>query len=290
MSDGTDSFTRKSAPSSSDLLGAAETAVRAAGDILLELYESPRRIRARNLRDVKLEADHQSQDAVLKALRKVFPDHGIISEECEEQPTRSGYTWVIDPLDGSVNFLHGIPHFCVSVACYGSDDNPEPGGEHTLAAPLAGAVFAPVTGEIFLGIPGRSPLLNQRPLALGDSPPLSDSVVSCSFGKTRSSIRRMALLSGELALRARKVRLLGSTALELAYIASGRLGGLVQPSVGIWDFAAGRIVLEGAGGLFECRPAGRGLWCILAAAPGTYQGLTDTLILVSKDSRRNASS
>jgi fructose-1,6-bisphosphatase/inositol monophosphatase family enzyme len=227
----------------------------------------------RLLHDVKLETDQLCEKAIIAAIREPFPDHAILTEESGELPGSGDCTWIVDPLDGTVNFWHGLPFFCVSIACYRNGGRANEGGGHAglPGAPVAGAVFLPFSQELFVGTPGRGAFLNGRPIRVSNDERPSDVVVTVSFGKTPEMMQRMTRRLDVLLPQVRKVRCLGAVAAELAYVAAGFLGGLVYEGIKLWDFAAGKILLEEAGGFLEAAETEPGQWRVLAGAPGVRQ-------------------
>ncbi len=260
---------------------AAERAVESAGDILMAIW--PQRTPPEEVRphDVKLEADRLSEEAVISILAKSFPDDALLSEERGFRPGRSGRLWIVDPLDGSVNFHHGLSYFAISVACYHhAQESPEGarGDLASLGVPLVGVVHAPAFHETYVGVRGGGATCNEAPIAVGRETSLPEAVIGLSFGSREETMARMCRLSATLAREARKVRIFGSTALDMAQVACGRMAALIQGHVRSWDFAAGRVILEESGGLFEARGVGPEGWEILASSPGILPHLQAALL------------
>jgi fructose-1,6-bisphosphatase/inositol monophosphatase family enzyme len=257
----------------------AISAARRAGVIQMHHFRN-RTVRCRRrLHDVKIETDRKCENAIIAAIRERFPEHAILSEESGALEGAGEYTWVVDPLDGTVNFWHGLPFFCASIACYRRADHRAvefDSCEGRLGLPVAGVIFLPFSDELFTGVPGRGAFLNGRPIRVSDSQSAADAVVTVSFGKTPESMRRMTRRLDALLPQVRKARCLGAAAAELAYVAAGFLGGLVYDGIELWDFAAGKIILEEAGGFLEAREAEPDLWRVIAGA----SGLRNTLISV----------
>jgi fructose-1,6-bisphosphatase/inositol monophosphatase family enzyme len=258
----------------------AETATRAArraGAIQLHHFRNTAVRCTRLLHDVKLETDQLCEKAIIAAIRERFPDHAILTEESGQLPGSGECTWIIDPLDGTVNFWHGLPFFCVSIACYRNGGCPAAeGGTHAglPGAPVAGVVFLPFSQELFVGIPDRGAFLNGRPICVSRLERTGDAVVTVSFGKTPEMMRRMTRRLDVLLPQVRKVRCLGAVAAELAYVAAGFVGGLVYENIKLWDFAAGKILVEEAGGFLEAAQTVPGQWRVTAGGPGLRETLT----------------
>jgi len=262
----------------------AETAVSAAwraGAIQLNHFRNTA-VRCRRLpHDVKLEIDCLCENVIIAAIRESFSDHAILTEESGLLPGSGEYTSIIDPLDGTVNFWHGLPFFCVSIACY---RNGGPAGSRTPPAglpgtPVTGVVFLPSSQELFVGTPGRGALLNGRPIRASHAESASDAIVTVNFGKTPDTMRRMTGRLDVLLPQVRKARCLGAVAAELAYIAAGFLDGLIYEGIRLWDFAAGKIILEAAGGFLEAAETEPGQWRVLAGAQTIRDSLESVLTL-----------
>lgn len=251
----------------------AISAARRAGAIQLHHFRNTTLRCTRLLHDVKLETDQLCEKAIIAAIHDSFPDHAILAEESGELPGSGDCTWIVDPLDGTVNFWHGLPFFCVSIACYRNGGRANEGGGHAglPGAPVVGAVFLPFSQELFVGTPGRGAFLNGRPIRVSNDERPSDVVVTVSFGKTPEMMQRITRRLDVLLPQVRKVRCLGAVAAELAYVAAGFLGGLVYEGIKLWDFAAGKILLEEADGFLEAAETEPGQWRVLAGAPGVRQ-------------------
>jgi fructose-1,6-bisphosphatase/inositol monophosphatase family enzyme len=258
----------------------AISAARRAGAIQLHHFRNTAVRCTRLLHDLKLETDTLCENAIIAAIREHFPDHAILTEESGQLPGSGEYTWIIDPLDGTVNFWHGLPFFCVSIACYRNGGiTGEGDGTHTglPGAPVIGVVFLPSSQELFVGVPGQGAFLNGRPIRVSSAERTSDAVVTVSFGKTPEMMRRMTRRLDVLLPQVRKARCLGAVAAELAYVAAGFLGGLVYEGIKLWDFAAGKILLEEAGGFLEAVETEPDHWRVLAGGP-MIRGLLESVL------------
>lgn len=255
------------APSARELAATARKAARRAGELQLQHFRRGPAVRSHALHDVKLATDRLCEMTVVQTVRARFPDHAVLGEEGGEIPGDGGYLWIVDPLDGTVNFLQGLPFFCAAVACYRRNGTSPP-------TPVAGAVFLPFSGEMFTAVVGRGAEVNGTPLRRREKVSPERAVVSVSFGKTEPLMRRMARRLARLLPRVRKARCLGAAAGELAYIAAGYFDGLFYEGIRLWDFAAGRILVEEAGGFFAARETAPGEWQVAAGAPGLEALLT----------------
>jgi myo-inositol-1(or 4)-monophosphatase len=213
---------------------------------------------------------------IIAAIREHFPDHSILSEESGALAGEDGYIWIIDPLDGTVNFWHGLPFFCVSIACYRNTYQSVGANrlsEMALTTPVAGVILSPFSQELFSAIAGRGTFLNGRPIRVSSIERAADAVITVSFGKTPVTMQRMTRRLDALLPQVRKVRCLGAAAAELAYVAAGFLNGLIYENIKLWDFAAGKIILEEAGGFLNCAETAKGLWRVIAGAPAVRETL-----------------
>jgi myo-inositol-1(or 4)-monophosphatase len=225
------------ADSLDDFLAAARRAADAGGAQLLD-WAGRFAVREKGPADLVTEADLASQAAVRKELLAAFPDHGFLAEE-EGASTvgRDGYRWIVDPLDGTTNYVHGLPQFCVSIAL-------ERHGEM-----LVGVVYDPIGKECFSAARGRGADVNGRPLRTSGVTRLSQALVAASFPP---SVRRTdGVIAEFLAVleRAQAVRRMGSSALNLAYVAAGRLDAYWARDTKTWDVAAGWLLVREAGGI-----------------------------------------
>lgn len=219
-----------------DFLQAAEEAARLGGQVLRS-WASRFTVREKSRANLVTEADTASQQAIHDFLRKRFPQHGFLGEEgLEIHAAQSPYRWVIDPLDGTTNYVHGFPYYAVSIAL---QEN---------GRLIAGAVFNPVTDEMFLAQDGAGAWLNRQPLRCSDVPQLAEALVIASLPVATQpqdpSVQRFLRVLG----KAQTVQRTGSAALNLAYVAAGRIDGFWSTSLKPWDMAAGVLIVQEAGG------------------------------------------
>jgi fructose-1,6-bisphosphatase/inositol monophosphatase family enzyme len=257
-----------------------DTAIQAAfraGEIHMLHFRDPLVAHAEALYDVKLETDRLCEEAIVQIIRSRYPDHSILAEEGGRQEGSGKCTWIIDPLDGTVNFWHGLPFFCTSIACYAKSAPHGPGkanaGDSRLGTPLVGVVRLPATDELFAAAAGMGATLNGKPIHPDADRRLNQVLVSVSFGKTPPAMQRMAATVADLLPRVRKVRCLGAAAAELAYVAAGYLGAVMYTNLKPWDFAAGKIILEEAGGSLKAVETQPDQWQVEAGGPGLEQAL-----------------
>ncbi len=228
--------------SSPSPLSTAIQAARDAGNLIRSHFGRPLDVAAMFAHDIKLDLDVQSQELITNTLLSSFPDHAIYGEEGIAGCQDSDWQWIVDPIDGTVNFFYSIPHFCISIALRYK-------GEIVL-----GVILDPMRDELWQVERGGIPLLNGSPIRVSQRALLSDAVVSVGMSKSPDiSIQATALLE-KYVRRARKCRLMGSAALDLAYVACGRLDAYIEKSVSLWDVAAGKLLVEAAGGRVDITP------------------------------------
>jgi myo-inositol-1(or 4)-monophosphatase len=217
-------------------LATAVEAARAAAEIQLSLRG---RVGTREKADRSLvtEADLASEEAILPRLRAAFPDDSILSEEAGESGPNSGRQWIVDPLDGTTNFSRGQPIFAVSIALW------EDG------APAVGVVLIPVLDELFTATRDVDALLNGQPIRVSGVGSVREAMINCYFD--RHGLLEPGLRVFNQVARAceGRVKILGSTASMLCFVACGRLDAQMRNKTNLWDFAAGALVLERAGGI-----------------------------------------
>jgi myo-inositol-1(or 4)-monophosphatase len=240
----------------SDLAFASELA-REAGRLLMDRYERVERVDYKSARDIVTEVDHLSEELIIAAIRARNPGDGIQAEESGEHPTEAGHApaaatgrvWIIDPVDGTINYANGIPFFCVSIALTVD------------GRPSVGVVFDPTRDELFAASADGPATLDGEAIRASDKDKLSDFVV------------QMALSGRSVATRARAVRKairisrsMGSSALALAYVANGRFDGFIQQGgMSNWDVAAAGLIAERAGAIVTTMRGGP--WFDASAKP-----------------------
>ena len=186
--------------------------------------------------DYASEVDSQCEAEIIRELRRAFPDHAFLGEESGPQG-RSRFTWVIDPIDGTSNYLRGYPQFCVSIAQL---ENGEP---------MHGVIYDPMRNEIFTASKGSGAFLNDRRLRIGQRTSLSGAVISTGFApRERKRIRPQLDAIAEVLQEAEDIRRGGSAALDLAWVACNRTDGYFEAGVKVWDVAAGALLVREAGG------------------------------------------
>jgi myo-inositol-1(or 4)-monophosphatase len=223
-------------------LDAAENAAGAAGKLLRDNFQQRQRVNAYAAHDIKLEIDVQAQELIGKLLLEEFPAHALYGEEGIIGDQSSDHQWVVDPLDGTVNYFYGIPHFCVSIALRLHKEI------------VIGVIYDPIRGEMWTGQRGEPSKLNGTPIHVSDRADLAESIVSIGLAKTGETINTNFPLLQQMIHRVRKCRVLGSAALDTAYVACGRLDAYIETGISLWDIAAGSLLVENAGGTVDLRP------------------------------------
>jgi myo-inositol-1(or 4)-monophosphatase len=220
-----------------ELREGAEEAARLGGEVLRTRWSQPRSVSFKGGIDLVTDADRASEVVVLEYLRRRFPTHDIVAEESSAQLRGGKCRWHVDPLDGTTNYAHGVPHFCVSVAV----EDPE--------GLAAGAVYQPLNDELFSAGRGGGAHLNGRRLSVSDNHPLSQCLVGTGFPyDVWTKPDRPLGIFKEVITHARGIRRAGAAALDLAYVASGRFDAFFELGLRSWDVAAGALLVLEAGG------------------------------------------
>jgi myo-inositol-1(or 4)-monophosphatase len=222
------------------MLNIAVRAARRAGSVInrASLDGAGLEVRAKRQNDFVTRVDHAAEEAVLDVVRKAYPDHAILAEESGAAPGSAEYEWVIDPLDGTTNFIHGFPQYCVSIAI-----------RHR-GALAHGVVYDPNRNELFTASKGGGAFLNDRRIRVSKCIRLGESLVGTGFPFREGA--RIDLYSNQLKNIMQKtagVRRAGAAALDLAYVACGRLDAFWELGLSPWDMAAGALLIQEAGGL-----------------------------------------
>ena len=225
-------------------LARAERAARAAGDLICRNHRRSKRINQQSQHDIKLELDVRCQKLIEKILLSAFPDSAVLGEEGEAGRAGAAWRWVVDPIDGTVNFTYGVPHACVSIALQERDNE---SGEF---ASVVGVVYDPFCDELWTAVRGGPAKLNGRSIHASRRKKLAEALVAIGFAKEAASLRENLPVFNALVQRVRKMRIMGSAALSLVYVASGRFDGYIESGINLWDIAAAGLILECAGGEF----------------------------------------
>lgn len=227
------------------VLVTAVTIAKEAGDLLRSGYSQEKEVTAKSSAvDWVTQFDQAAEDLITTRLRAAFPDHTLVGEEGGMMSSGdSQYTWYIDPLDGTTNFAHGFPVFCVSMAMY-------EGSRPLQQRPCVGIVYDPLRDECFTAVTGQGAWLNERPLRVSQADTLIRSLLGTGFPYDRHTSEQDNLRELGLFLKqAHGIRRAGAAALDLAYVAAGRLDGYWEYKLNSWDVAAGILLVQEAGGM-----------------------------------------
>jgi myo-inositol-1(or 4)-monophosphatase len=242
--------------SANKALAAAIKAARAAGKIMRDHWHVSKQVNLSDAHDIKLELDVRCQKTIEKILFSAFPEISVVGEEgCSGDP-RSDYRWVVDPIDGTVNYFFGMPHAAVSIALQKRDVTRHPParpkplrrGEGPSHVTVLGVIYDPFTDELWTATLGGKTKLNGRVVRCSRRSRVNDSLVAMGFSKSKENLEKSLPHLNRLARRAKKIRIMGSAALELAYVASGRLDAYIERTINLWDIAAGGLMVERSGG------------------------------------------
>ncbi|HUF79417.1 MAG TPA: inositol monophosphatase family protein [Thermoanaerobaculia bacterium] len=248
------------------LLDTATAAARAGGAELRRLFGVPSLdVRSKGRNDFVTEADHLSENAVVAEIQRSFPHHAILAEESGALGGSSKHEWVIDPLDGTTNFLQGLPVFCVSVACQRQGEL------------LAGAVYEPLSDRMFAAARGCGATLDGAPIRVSERCGLDGAFLATGFPfRAHGALDRYLGAFREIFLQARAIRRCGAAALDLAHTAAGIYDGFFELRLSPWDLAAGVLLVREAGGAVTDLDGGQDFLAsgnVVAGAPGVQPAL-----------------
>lgn len=218
-------------------LSIAKKAASKAGELILTYYERGFHVQYKGEIDLVTDADRASQDAIYEMIKKEFPAHSFLGEEGLSLTQESSYKWIIDPLDGTTNFVHGYPKFAVSI------------GLEIEGAPSLGVIYDPCLEELFCAATGHGAFLNDRQIRVSAVSDLRKAFLVTGFPYHLSDpeINNIPYFN-HLVLRSQAIRRDGSAALDLAYLACGRFDGFWELGLAPWDMAAGSVLVKEAGG------------------------------------------
>jgi myo-inositol-1(or 4)-monophosphatase len=230
---------------------AAVKAARAAGRLMHANWHRPKRVKLTEAHDIKLELDVRCQKLIGKILRAAFPQIPLLGEEGDSGDVNAEYRWVVDPIDGTVNYFFGMPHAAVSIALQVQSPKSKVPSHET----VLGVIYDPFTDELWTAMRGGPARLNGKVIRVSRRARLKEAVIAMGFSKSQENLEKSLPHVNRLARRAKKIRIMGSAALELAYVASGRLDAYIERTINLWDVAAGALLIECAGGEFYALPA-----------------------------------
>jgi myo-inositol-1(or 4)-monophosphatase len=223
-------------------LALATHAALEAGKLLRKHFGSDAVVDEACHHDIKLALDKESQDLITQILLGARDGDALYGEEGIAGNQESERQWIVDPIDGTVNYYYGIPHFCVSIAL------------RVAGEIVVGVIHDPMVGETWTVEKGSPAFLNGQQISTSKRDTLAESILYVGCGKDEAALRTGMARFERASLRARKMRMMGSAALGMAYIASGRIDGYIESRISLWDIAAGQLLVETAGGVVELTP------------------------------------
>ena len=222
------------------ILNIAVRAARRAGSIINRsaLEGAPLEVRAKQANDYVTQVDRAAEEAIMDVVRKAYPDHDFMAEESGTTGAEAQYRWIIDPLDGTTNYIHGFPQYCVSIAV------------EQRGSLVHGVVYDPVRNELFTASKGRGAYLNDRRIRVSKCARMQEALIGTGFPfKELKRVDPYLRQLKRLMSSASGVRRAGAAALDLAYVACGRLDAFWELGLSPWDMAAGALLIQEAGGL-----------------------------------------
>ncbi len=254
------------------MLNIAVRAARVAGDIIIRSLDRVDllTITQKGRNDFVTEVDRQAESEIVGILHRAYPGHAFLGEEGGLQgASNTDYTWVIDPLDGTTNFLHGFPHVCVSI------------GLLHRGRPDKAVIYDPLKQELFTGSRGGGAMLNNRRIRVTKQTGLKNALLGTGFPfRDQTHIEAYLAMFREMMKDTAGIRRAGSAALDLAYVAAGRLDGFWELGLKKWDIAAGILLIQEAGGIVTDLEGGEGYFetgNILTANPKLHQAMRDVM-------------
>lgn len=214
-------------------------AVKVAGIILKSEFYDPKNVKGKAKHDVVSDADYKSEKAIIKIIKNSFPNHNIIAEESGNENKNSEFSWYIDPLDGTSNFVIGNPYFSISIALAKNNEI------------ILGLVFNPILNELYIAERGKGAFLNGKSISVSGTENLSDSFIASAYSSGEKDIKRGLKVIEKLALNSRKLVINFSPALNLCNVARGRIEALVDNGTTSEDHAAGSLIVTEAGGKIQ---------------------------------------
>jgi myo-inositol-1(or 4)-monophosphatase len=268
-------MTEPSRDANRELLATARAAAEAGAEVLRRWFrDADLTVERKGAHDFVTAADRESERAIAAEIARRHPGHRILGEEGGDRGSGAGeHQWLIDPLDGTTNFLQGLPVFCVSVACRRGDD------------PVAGVVIEPLSGDVFAAARGAGAEWNGRPMRASDRPGLDGAFLATGYPfRARETLDTYLEIFRAVFLRAKAIRRCGAAALDLAYTAAGVYDGFFEFRLSPWDVAAGALLVTEAGGrVTDLDGGGRYLdpGNVVAGGPAVQEELLATVAAVA---------
>lgn len=224
----------------------AERVARQAGELLRERWKQPRRLSEKGYRDWVTDADYASQALLTETIRDAFPNHGFLAEEeGGDLPATGDIIWIIDPVDGTSNYSRQQPNFCISLAAFCHNEA------------LVGVIYDPIRDELFRATRDDGSYLNDQPITTSDVSDLKRAIIALDWSHAPQARQQTLEMLQQVAHQVHTIRAIGSAALALAWLAAGRLDVYFNLSLKPWDYAAGVLLIELAGGQLHDLHGGR---------------------------------
>lgn len=250
-------------------LDVARHAARDAGKILKDLFGRVHHVKKKGRTDLVTEADIEAEKIIMDIIHKSFPQDGFVAEEAGEQSRSASRIWIIDPLDGTINFAHDFPFFAVSIGLQVDGDV------------VLGVVFNPYMDEFFEAAKGSGAFLNGKAIHVSSTSDLVDSLLAVGFPYTlHQDPHRVMDHMKKMSVRAQAIRRPGSAAIDLCYVAAGKLDGYWEEGLKPWDTAGGMIIVREAGGIvsdYDGNPFSPDKGTIVASNPAIHAAMLDVL-------------
>lgn len=247
-----------------NLLDCAVEAVKTAGQHALDNYSRREEISTLEKDDIKLLLDLECQEKIFDVIKSAFPKHEIFGEEGNAQETGSDYRWIVDPIDGTVNFSHGLPLWCSSVAVQLNGNT------------LAGAIYAPMLDQCYTATTVTKSMCNEHLIKTSDTDRLDEALILSGFPKMMKHSKSSQKLFDTLLATTQRMRIYGAAALDLCFVASGGADAYLERGIYIWDIAAGRLLIEQAGGETKiCKELENGKLSFLGSNPHLFEQLKE---------------
>ena len=210
--------------------------MKAAGEVLRNSFGQHQEVKCKGEVDLVTKADENAEQTIKEVLQENVPDYGMLAEESGSFEGEGDSRWIVDPLDGTTNYAHGLPVFCTSIALEKDSEV------------ILGVVHDPMANETYTAERGSGATLNGEPIAVSNTDELIRALLATGFPYDREDMPTALELFGQFAMRTQSMRSLGSAALDLCYVATGRLDGYYERGIKAWDIAAGVLILREAGG------------------------------------------
>ncbi len=221
-----------------DPLAVARAAAQAGGDVVRHYFRSGVTMRSKQSYNLVSDADLESEQTIVRIIREAFPDHAIMAEEAHHDDAGADHLWIVDPLDGTNNFAHHIPHFAVSIAYW----------RH--GQPQLGVIYNPIREDWYVATAGGQALWNGRRVTVGSQTALSEVLIGVGFYYDRGRMMQatLAAIAELFQQQIHGIRRFGTASLDLCQVGAGMFGGFFEYELAPWDFAAGALFVEAAGG------------------------------------------